>query len=328
MIRRASFDLIGLPPTPEEVAAFVKEYDATPQAAYKALLDRLLASPHYGERWGRHWLDVARYADNKGYVFFEDKQLSLGLHLPRLRDRGVQSRPAVRSVRAWSNSPPIDCSSTIARSLAALGFLTLGGHFMNNTHDIIDDRIDVVTRGLLGLTVDVRPLPRSQVRSDPDGRLLLALRRVPQLQRAARAAALGACPDTEADRKLAKELAEQRKEAGRLRHRQASRPGRAGVPVRANTCWRPTRPRINRPTDDFMLIADKGDLNPAMITRWRIVPRRNARSGRTRPGNRGISSPIFRRRNSPSSAAVVAALQQDKTINPLVRDALPASPLR
>ncbi len=58
LIRRAYFDLIGLPPTPEEVEAFVKECDAKPQAAYEALIDRLLASPHYGERWARHWLDI------------------------------------------------------------------------------------------------------------------------------------------------------------------------------------------------------------------------------------------------------------------------------
>ncbi len=69
MIRRATFDLIGLPPTPAEVAAF--EADPSPDA-FARVIDRLLASPHYGERWGRHWLDVARYADTKGYILFED----------------------------------------------------------------------------------------------------------------------------------------------------------------------------------------------------------------------------------------------------------------
>ena len=69
LIRRVTFDLVGLPPTPEEVAAF--EADPSPDA-YVRLVDRLLASPRYGERWGRYWLDVARYADTKGYVFFQD----------------------------------------------------------------------------------------------------------------------------------------------------------------------------------------------------------------------------------------------------------------
>ena len=64
LIRRLSFDLIGLPPTPEEIDAFVA--DPNPNA-YEALVDRLLASPHYGERWGRHWLDVVHYGDTHGY---------------------------------------------------------------------------------------------------------------------------------------------------------------------------------------------------------------------------------------------------------------------
>jgi mono/diheme cytochrome c family protein len=64
LIRRVSFDLTGLPPTPEEVDAFLK--DTSPDA-YEKVVDRLLASPHYGERWGRHWLDAARYADSDGY---------------------------------------------------------------------------------------------------------------------------------------------------------------------------------------------------------------------------------------------------------------------
>jgi hypothetical protein len=65
LIRRAALDLIGLPPSPEEVDAFIA--DSRPDA-YEQLIDRLLASPHYGERWGRHWLDLARYADSNGYT--------------------------------------------------------------------------------------------------------------------------------------------------------------------------------------------------------------------------------------------------------------------
>jgi hypothetical protein len=64
LVRRASFDLLGLPPTPEEVAAFEKN---PTDAGWEKLLDRLLASPHYGERWGRHWLDLVRYAESNGY---------------------------------------------------------------------------------------------------------------------------------------------------------------------------------------------------------------------------------------------------------------------
>src|ERR1051325_10373427 len=64
LIRRLSLDLLGLPPTPQEVDAFVDDRSAD---AYRRVVERLLASPHYGERWGRHWLDAARYADSNGY---------------------------------------------------------------------------------------------------------------------------------------------------------------------------------------------------------------------------------------------------------------------
>ena len=67
LVRRAYFDLLGLPPAPKEIARFETAYEADPVAAWGDLIDRLLASPHYGERWGQHWLDVVRYADTGGY---------------------------------------------------------------------------------------------------------------------------------------------------------------------------------------------------------------------------------------------------------------------
>src|SRR5207247_1814209 len=66
------FDLIGLPPAPEEVEAFLKD-SATPQAAWEKVIDKLLASPHYGERWGRHWLDLARFAESHGFEHDYDR---------------------------------------------------------------------------------------------------------------------------------------------------------------------------------------------------------------------------------------------------------------
>jgi hypothetical protein len=150
LIRRATFDLIGLPPTPDEVTAF--EADRSPEAFAK-VVDRLLASPRYGERWGRHWLDVARYADTKGYVFEEDR------HYPY----SYTYRDYV--IRAFNEDLPYNqflkeqiaadlMTNTDKRPLAALGYLTLGRRFINNIHDIIDDRIDVVCRGMMGLTVE------------------------------------------------------------------------------------------------------------------------------------------------------------------------------
>jgi cytochrome c553 len=150
LLRRATFDLIGIPPTVEEISAF--EHDPAPDAFAK-VVERLLASPEYGQRWGRHWLDVARYADTKGYVFTEDTRYPYSY---TYRDYVI---------RAFNDDVPFDrfVLEQIAadqlelgvdqRALAGLGFLTVGSRFMNNIHDIIDDRIDVVTRGLMGLTV-------------------------------------------------------------------------------------------------------------------------------------------------------------------------------
>lgn len=73
LLRRLHLDLTGLPPTAEEIAAFAKAHAADPDAAVNAAADRLLASPHYGERWGRHWLDQARYADSNGYAIDGDR---------------------------------------------------------------------------------------------------------------------------------------------------------------------------------------------------------------------------------------------------------------
>src|SRR5262249_41459348 len=66
LLRRLHFDLTGLPPSPEEIAAFEQSAVGNPQSAIETVVDRLLASPHYGERWGRHWLDVARYGESTG----------------------------------------------------------------------------------------------------------------------------------------------------------------------------------------------------------------------------------------------------------------------
>jgi mono/diheme cytochrome c family protein len=151
LVRRVYFDLLGLPPTPEEVDAFVKD---TTTDAYAKLIDKLLASPHFGERWARHWLDVARYADERGYV---------GVNVDRVYPYAYAYRDWV--VRAFNEDMPYDrfvldqlaadqlVTGADTRDLAAMGFLTVGRRFLNNTHDIIDDRIDLVCRGLMGLTV-------------------------------------------------------------------------------------------------------------------------------------------------------------------------------
>ena len=150
LIRRITFDLTGLPPTYEEAQAFIN--DKAPDA-WANVIDRLLASPQYGERWGRHWLDIARYADTKGYVFTQDRRYPFSY---TYRDYVIRAfnedKPFDRFIIEQIAADKIDTSSD-KRDLAAMGFLTVGRRFNNNIHDITDDRIDVVTRGFLGLTV-------------------------------------------------------------------------------------------------------------------------------------------------------------------------------
>ena len=151
LLRRATFDLTGLPPTAAEVEAFEK--DAAPDAFAK-IVDRLLASPRYGERWGRYWLDVARYADTKGYLAGgEERRFGFSYTyrdwvIKALNDDLPYDRFLIEQIAADHVAAPGDNAP-----LAALGFLTLGRRFLNVQQDIIDDRIDVVARGTMGLTV-------------------------------------------------------------------------------------------------------------------------------------------------------------------------------
>ncbi len=155
-IRRVSFDLDGLPPSPEDVEAFVQ--DPTPNAAEK-VVERLLASPHYGEHWARMWLDLARYAEDQAHVVGNDQSLcypnayvyrdwiieALNADMPY--DRFLQLQLAADLIE------PCDPANR-----PALGFLGLGPKYYSRGSlavmaDEWEDRVDVVGRGLLGLTV-------------------------------------------------------------------------------------------------------------------------------------------------------------------------------
>ncbi len=150
LIRRATYDLIGLPPTPAEVDAFVA--DRSPDA-FGAVVDRLLASPHYGERWGRYWLDIARYADTKGYVFEEERRYPFAYTYRDYVIRALNEDLPYDQFIIQQLAADLLPLGNDKRPLAALGFLTLGRRFLNSQPDIIDDRIDVVSRGLMGMTV-------------------------------------------------------------------------------------------------------------------------------------------------------------------------------
>ena len=149
LIRRATFDLIGLPPTFEEVEAFVND---SSNDAYDRLIDRLLASPRYGERWGRHWLDVARYADTQGYNGQKSSKYPFAY---TYRDYVVRSfnedKPYNQFILEQLAADLLE--DTKRENLAALGFLTTGERFINKPHEIANDRIDVTTQAFLAMTV-------------------------------------------------------------------------------------------------------------------------------------------------------------------------------
>ena len=164
LIRRVTYDLTGLPPTEPEIQRFFA--DESP-GAFATVVDRLLASPHYGERWARYWMDVARYSDTKGdapkrddprfphawtyrdyliEAFNTDKPFNQFITEQLAADRLVAA--AAEKAKAAKKEPPTD-----QHILAALGFLTLGNQHDGRRNDIIDDRIDVTTKAFLGLTV-------------------------------------------------------------------------------------------------------------------------------------------------------------------------------
>lgn len=153
LLRRVTYDLTGLPPTPAEIQAFLS--DGTPQA-WSRVVERLLASPHYGERWGRHWLDTARYADTAGsnadnldYRFphawtYRDWVINaVNADLPY--DQFIVEQLAADYLPREQQGPK-------GENLAALGFITVGERF-GNANDQINERIDAVSKGFLGMTV-------------------------------------------------------------------------------------------------------------------------------------------------------------------------------
>ena len=154
LLRRAHLDLIGLPPTPEEVAEFLA--DSRPDA-WERLIERLLASPHYGERWGRHWLDVARYADSDGFEQDYDRPNAW-----RYRDYVISAfnrdKPFDRFIEEQIAGDELDWATDETR--IATGFLRAGPrvHFREKDnperrYEYLDDIVATLGRGVLGLTV-------------------------------------------------------------------------------------------------------------------------------------------------------------------------------
>ncbi len=159
LIRRLYFDLIGLPPSPEEVEAFVKNYAAKPREALEKVVDDLLKSRHYGERWARLWLDVARFAEDQAHIVGADASLTYP-NAYLYRDWVIE---ALNNDMAYNRfiKLQIAADQIAAREpahLPALGFLGLGPKYYDRGKLMVmadewEDRVDIVGRGLLGLTL-------------------------------------------------------------------------------------------------------------------------------------------------------------------------------
>ena len=154
LIRRASFDLTGLPPKPEDIDTFMADKSSH---AFQSVLERLLSSPHFGERWGRYWQDIVRYGDDQPYAFAQ-KPLSYAW---RYRDwivsalnKDMPYDEFIRRQLAADLIPSLDPNEH-----AATGLISTGPMYFKRTEvlkamaDETDDRIDVVSKGFLGLTV-------------------------------------------------------------------------------------------------------------------------------------------------------------------------------
>lgn len=161
LLRRVTFDLTGLPPSRDDMEAFLADNSSD---AFARVVDRLLASRQYGEHWGRYWMDVARYADTKGDpARREDPRFP---HAWTYRDYVIDAFNADKPYDVFiveqlaADRLQVEEAGKVPtgkrpdqQRLAAMGFLTLGNQFNGRRHDIIDDQIDVTTKSFLGLTV-------------------------------------------------------------------------------------------------------------------------------------------------------------------------------
>jgi hypothetical protein len=315
LLRRVSFDLTGLPPTAAEVEEFLADKSS---GAFKTVVDRLLASPQYGERWGRRWLDVARYSDSKGYVYGREERFFV--HSWAYRDWVV---------RAFNEDLPYDRFLLLqiaadqlvpenSRDLAAMGFVTGGRRFLGVTRDIIDDRIDVVTRGTMALTVSCArchdhkydPIPTRDYYS-LYGVFESSLDRL---------VCIGPEPRDEGYVKVAAKLAETMK--------QRREEGEARLQARVGDYLAAQLEMHKYPDEGFDQLLGKEDIIPQSVRRWRDYLARSSR----------IFHPIFAPWNTlaaiPESqfeSKAPAALEQlgkenSSKLNPLVSRAFKTAP--
>lgn len=265
LARRVYQDLTGLPPTLEQLNQYLQ--DDQPDA-YEKLVDTALASPQFGVHWARMWMDVARYADNKGYIFYLNREFKWAF---TYRDYLIESFNEDRSFQQMilEQLAADQLVTEDQRPLRAMGFVTLGDYFVNNKYDMIDDRIDVITRGLMGLTVTCArchdhkydPIPTADYYGiygvldsshDPI---------VPPLYEAP--------PESPEYDAFLKALATKKNALDDFVNSAINNLKEDGRTRIADYLIAAYNERNNPDSDNFMLLTDKGALNPRMIRRWK-----------------------------------------------------------
>ena len=294
LLRRVTFDLTGLPPTPAEQAAFLA--DQSPDA-YAKVVDRLLASPRYGERWAQHWLDLVRYSETEGF-----KKDTLRPDAHRYRDYVIRAfnddLPYDRFIRQQLAGDELEPDNPDA--LIATGLIPLypddinASNMVQQRQEILDDITENTGLAFLGLTIGCAPVPRSQVRSHQAGRLLplagLLRRDFAERRRFDRLA--GASEADYDKRDAAWEKATQA-DSRRHRYRTGRRaPGRpCKTPSRHTTRrrWRPSRRRPSKRTClQKQLVGRGGGMDRVAIgSRLSTLPSRGAKAVRPADGGTG-----------------------------------------
>ncbi len=312
-LRRLHINLTGLSPSFKEVEAYNAPAGGDSQSAIK----RLLASPRFGERWARHWLDIARYSDTKGYAY--DPEEFTFVHGWLYRDWVVSAFNAdlpfdkflMRQLAADQLLALGECDLS---DLAAMGFLTLGRRFIGVEQDIIDDRIDVVTRGMLGLTASCArchdhkydPIPTSDYYAlygifDSSCEKLVALRESGD-----------------------QELAKRRSRLNAEFEKHATQTGQRFL-ERAGDYLVATLDISKVPAPDFAEILGKDELNPEQIRRWHEYLSQADKS------DHPVFAPwkVLTKIKLPDFAGgrVGKLLREIKNVDPVVMDALSTPPL-
>ncbi len=269
-----TFDLIGLPPTPEELDAFLK--DQSPDAFAK-VVDRLLASPHYGERWARHWLDVARYAEDQAHTFAVEPNTQAFRYRDWVIDSLNRDLPYDRFVMLQIAADLMEDANPPATigDRSALGFFGLGAQYYKNTDaaraiaEELDDRIDTLARGFLGLTVSCArchdhkfdPIPTQDYYS------------LAGVFNSCKLANLPLAPKAEVDRfqEAQRKMQDGEKKVKELLAAERKRLAEAEtdkIPSYLTAAWKLKARQISEPKFSSKQQAKEDGLNPVVLDRW------------------------------------------------------------